>query len=134
MAATMKEYRFLKDVPKKFKTIVQWKKKGRQVSQDRIEFPQGILNSSRNKSNNCQPTFLYHSNQTIPIQLIDINALPNFRYWKDVPNYLKTKSQWLKEGRQVSLICNTSPQARKIWNKLVFREKSKIEIKNEKRY
>jgi len=133
MAATMKEYRFLKDVPKKFKTIVQWKKKGRQVSQDRIEFPQGILNSSRNKSNNCQPTFLYHSNQTIPIQLIDINALPNFRYWKDVPNYLKTKSQWLKEGRQVSLICNTSPQAMKIWNKLVFREKSKIEIKNDEK-
>ena len=93
MAATMKEYRSLKDVPNnKFKTIMQWKKKGRQVPQDSLKFPQGILISSRNKSNKSQPTFLYHSNQTTPIQLIDINALPYFRYWKDVPNYLKTKN------------------------------------------
>jgi len=129
----MKKYRFQKDVPNKFKTILQWKKKGRDVLPDRLEFPQGILISSRNKSNNSQSTFLYHSNQTTPIQLIDINALPYFSYWKDVPNYFKTKSQWLKEGRQVSLICNTSPQAIKIWTKLEFRGKSKIESKNDEK-
>lgn len=39
----MKEYRFLKDVPNEFKTIVQWKKKGKDVLPDRLEFPQGIL-------------------------------------------------------------------------------------------
>ena len=129
----MKKYTLQKDVPNEFKTIMQWEKKGRQVSQDRLEFPQGILISSRNKSNNSEPTFLYHSNQTTPIQRFDINALPYFSYWKDVPNYFKTKSQWLKEGRQVDLICDTSPQAMKIWTKLEFRVKSKIEIKNDEK-
>jgi len=126
----MKKYTLQKDVPSEFKTIVQWKKKGKDVLPDRLEFPQGILISSRNKSNNSQPKFLYHSNQTIPTQLIDINALPKFRYWKDVPNYLKTKGQWLKEGRQVAIICNTSPQGMKIWNELEFRKKNKIETQN----
>ena len=32
-----------KDVPNEFKTIVLWKKKGKNVLPDRLEFPQDIL-------------------------------------------------------------------------------------------
>ena len=39
----MKKYTLQKDVPNEFKTIVQWKKKGKDVLPDRLELPQGIL-------------------------------------------------------------------------------------------
>jgi len=39
----MKKYTLQKNIPNEFNLIVQWKKKGKDVLPDRIEFPQGIL-------------------------------------------------------------------------------------------